>query len=188
LCENRIFGTTDILLWLLFPSMIILMAGLPGTGKTTLARALADRLVGTVLNKDEIRAALFSVADIEYSTEQDDLIQQVMLEVMEFILKKAPGRVVILDGRTFSRRNQVDRVLEVASKIQQPWRILECVCSDQSVRRRLADQDHPAGNRDYELYLRVKARFEPITLPKTVIDTDQPLEACVAAAVATLSK
>ena len=88
---------------LLFPHMIIVMAGLPATGKTTLARALAEHSAGTVLNKDEIREALFSAADIEYSTEQDDVIQLVMLEVMEFILKKDPGRVVILDGRTFSR-------------------------------------------------------------------------------------
>jgi adenylylsulfate kinase len=159
--------------------MIILMAGFPGTGKTTVARALAVRLAGTVLNKDEARAALFSASDIEYSTQQDDLIQELMLQVMEFILKKDPGRVVILDGRTFSRRYQIDRVLEVAAKIQQPWRILECVCSDETARRRLADQDHPAKNRDYELYLRVKARFELITLPKIVLDTDQPLEDCL---------
>ena len=163
--------------------MIIVMAGLPATGKTTLARALAEHSAGTVLNKDEIREALFSAADIEYSTEQDDVIQQVMLEVMEFILKKDPGRVVILDGRTFSRAYQIDRVLEVASKIQQPWRILECACSEETARGRLADQNHPAQNRDYDLYLRLQARFEPITLPKTVIDTDQPLEDCIRQAI-----
>jgi hypothetical protein len=31
--------------------------------------------------------------------------------------------------------------------------------------------------------LEVKARFEEITLPKTVIDTDQPIAECVAAAL-----
>ena len=40
--------------------MIVLMAGLPGTGKTTLARELAQRTQGALLSKDEIRAALFS--------------------------------------------------------------------------------------------------------------------------------
>jgi len=38
---------------------------------------------------------------------------------------------------------------------------------------------HPAANRDFSLYLAVKARFEEITLPKVVIDTDRPLVACL---------
>ena len=32
---------------------------------------------------------------------------------------------------------------------------------------------------NYQLYLEVKARFEAITLPKTVIDTDCDLESCI---------
>lgn len=168
--------------------MIVLMAGLPGTGKSTLARALADHFSGTVLNKDEIRAALFAAKDIEYSTEQDDLVQQIMLQAAEFLLRKDPGRVVLLDGRTFSRCYQIDRVLVLADSLKQPWQILECRCSEETAQQRIATQDHPAKDRDYALYLRVKARFEAITLPKTVIDTDQPLEACAASAIAAIDK
>ena len=160
--------------------MLILMAGLPGTGKSTLGQALAAKLGGTVINKDEIRAALFEPDDIEYSTEQDEFCMRVMLKVAGYLFRKDPARKVFLDGRTFSRRYQLDRATGYAQAIGQPWRILECICHDDTARRRLDhDRDHLAENRNFDLYQRVKARFEEISLPKTVIDTDQPLEKCV---------
>jgi len=167
--------------------MIVLMAGLPGTGKSTLARALASRVDGTVLSKDEIRHAIFSPAEVEYSTEQDDFVMQIMLEAAAWILRKDPERIVFLDGRTFSRHYQIDRVIAAAGTLQQPWRILECVCAEETARTRIASQaaagEHPAGNRNADLYLEVKAHFEAIVLPKTVIDTGQSLEGPVGRAL-----
>jgi predicted kinase len=167
--------------------MLILMAGLPGTGKSTLARALAADLGGTILNKDEIRAALFAPRDVEYSSEQDEFCMRVMLKVAGYLFRKDPERKVFLDGRTFSRRYQLDRATGYAQAIGQPWRILECVCSDELAKQRLeSDCTHLAANRDFNLYLQVKARFEEITLPKTMIDTSQPLDVCVQKAMAAL--
>jgi predicted kinase len=183
-------------------AMIVLMAGLPGTGKTTLARALAARTGGRILSKDEFRHAIFSPDEIEYSSRQDDFCLQIMLETAAYLLSRDllrnlspnlsrnPARMIFLDGRPFSRRYQIENVLTAAAPLHQPWRIIECVCSEETVRHRLsadaADGSHPAGNRDYQLYDQVRSRFETIAQAKTVIDTEQSLELCVRQALAAL--
>ena len=115
---------------------------------------------------------------------------QVMLEVAAYLLRGDPERIGFLDGRPFSRRYQIDNVLNTAAALHQPWRILECVCSEEVAKRRLGLQAetraHPAGNRDYELYLQVRERFEAITLPKTIIDTAQPMKACIEQALSAI--
>jgi len=50
-----------------------------------------------------------------------------------------------------------------------------------------ADPSHPAHNRTFDLYLEVKARFEPITHKKTIISTDHLLEDCVQHALAAIT-
>src|SRR5436305_6121076 len=107
--------------------MIVVMAGLPGTGKSTLARALAQRLPGAVLDKDVIRAALFQPAYIEYSTAQDDFCQELMLQTAAYLLGKNAGGHVVLDGRTFSRRYQRERAIGFCEEIGSRWAMLECV-------------------------------------------------------------
>lgn len=167
------------------------MAGLPGTGKTTLAQELARRTSGRILSKDEFRHALFAPEEIEYSTRQDDFCQELILQTASYLLAQEPSRVIFFDGRPFSRRYQIRNVLEAADSLHQPCRILECICSEESVRQRLqADVSgggHPAGNRDYSLYLQVRSRFEEIRAPKTVIDTDRGLEESIQRALGVMT-
>ncbi|MFZ0296133.1 MAG: AAA family ATPase [Candidatus Sulfotelmatobacter sp.] len=169
-------------------AMIVMMAGLPGTGKTTLARELAARTSGRVLSKDEVRHALFSAEEIEYSSRQDDFCGQVMLETAGFLFRQDRERIVFLDGRLFSRRYQIENVVNAAESLRQEWRILECMCAEEIARQRLEEQgrEHPAANRDFQLYLEVRSRFEAITRPKTVIDTGLLLESCVQQALAAI--
>jgi adenylylsulfate kinase len=159
------------------------MAGLPGTGKSTVARQLAAGLPAALLDKDRVRDALFSPDLVEYSTRQDDFCMDVLLETAAYVLRHEAMQHVILDGRTFSRTYQIERVETFATQWQAPVRIIECVCSDDTARRRLSEDAavgrHRARNRGYDLYLAIQARFQPIREPKLVLDTEQDLDTCV---------
>ncbi len=85
-----------------------------------LAHSLARHTLGALVNKDVIRAALFSPEDLEYSTRQDDFVMEIMLEAARYLLQRDPARKIFLDGRTFSRRYQIDRVIKFADDLAQP--------------------------------------------------------------------
>ena len=148
------------------------MAGLPGTGKSTLARSLASLSGGIVLDKDLVRAALFPDAWLEYSQEQDDFCVDLLLQTGRYLATKAaPPAFIFIDGRTFSKRYQIDRVIGYATNLGYPVKILQLLCSDESARQRLT-QSHIAKNRDFDLYLKVKAAFEPIEREHLTLNTD----------------
>jgi predicted kinase len=161
--------------------LLIAMAGLPGSGKSTLARQLAHLLPAVVIDKDRLRAALFPPNEIDFSNTQDDLCFKAGLEAAAYLLKK--GRTVILDGRTFTKAYQVEHLRQFAGAAHTRLEIIECCCSDETAAARLtrsqAAHTHPAGNRDFALYQRLKAQAVPISLPHLVVDTSQGMEQCV---------
>src|ERR1700744_1423026 len=156
----------------------VLLAGLPGTGKSTLAKALADRLRAAILNKDKVRSALFPGPLTDYSGEQDHLCVEAMLAAAAYLTTRSAGDYIFFDGRTFSARRQVDEVVQAAETAGAGWRILHVVCADAGALERLAATDpaHPAKNRNPELYRRIQQRFEPISRPSLEIDTTEGID------------
>jgi len=166
------------------PRLLLAMAGLPGTGKSTLAAALAKRLHALVLNKDEIRARLFPREAIGYSRGQDDHCMDVLFLMTEQVLKTNPEQTIIIDGRTFSRSYQVEQLLLRAEAANFRPVIIECVCDDAIAEQRLDSAQrtgaHPAGNRTSALYADLKKQADPIVMEHLVVDTgSEPVEASV---------
>jgi len=163
--------------------MIVAMAGLPGSGKSTIAEALAQLLPGQVISKDEIRVKLFSAHEIDYSQAQDAVCFDEMLRLAEDTITRSPDTCVILDGRTFSRTDDLEQVKELANRLEEPFYVIHCVCSDEETRKRIeADIEtgrHPAGNRNYELYVEIKKRQEALPFPALHLNTELDLNTCV---------
>jgi predicted kinase len=161
------------------------MAGLPGTGKSTLARALANDLGGVLLDKDVIRAALFPPAMIEYSSAQDDFCMSVLFQTARYLVVEKKTAWLFVDGRPFGRASQINLLASEAAAMGCRLKIILCVCSDASAKDRLSRQ-HIAANRDYVLYQALQKKFEPISLPHFVANTDRPLPDVISATLAYL--
>ena len=172
------------------PCTWVLLAGLPGTGKSTLAKALASRLDAVILSKDEVRAALFPARVIEYSDAENEIAVEAILRSAALISSQAHAPAYILiDGRTFSRRSQIDQVIAAAEANRTPWRILHLWCNDELARARIlaSSSGHPARDRNALLFDQVRSRFEAIERPALRVDTGRELAAIVEEAVAYLT-
>lgn len=172
--------------------MIVQLAGLPGTGKSTLAAAIRDRLgpACLVLDKDRVRHALYGSAQTEYSRCQDDFVISLLHLAAERHLASRVDATVILD-RTCTRAYQVSAAATLAARARSPLALIECVCPDHIARDRLArsrDEGHPAANRDFALYQKLKAEAEPITVPALRLPTDTPISESAARALSYLAQ
>lgn len=161
--------------------MIVVMAGLPGTGKSWLARQIAHALPHvTVLDRDAIRDAIFPPADLDYSDAQNELASQVTYQVAEYILARHADRIIILDGRPFSKAVQFEPVQRLAQRTGHRLKVILCHAPEAVVAQRLesdfvaADAQRRRAGRTMEKYYRIKRAFEPIALPHLSVDTSQP--------------
>jgi predicted kinase len=157
---------------------LIAMAGLPGSGKSALAARLAASLPAVILNKDTVRAAVFPPPETEYTSAQDDFVLSLMFQAAGWLLRK--GRTVIIDGRTFTHRNQRLELQKAATLAGVELRIIYCYAPDEVIRARLekdvAADEHPAKDRNFDLYLRRKASMEPIEEPHMELNTNASLD------------
>ena len=138
---------------------VIVLVGLPGAGKSTLAGALAERLPGArVLDKDKVRHVLFDPCD--YTSAERDVVFAAMLDAARYHLGR--DRIVIFDGLTFSRRSQVAAAEAVAHDAGGFVAVIVCdVPLEVAIARcEAGGEDHLAANRDGELVRRVAAERE----------------------------
>lgn len=155
--------------------MLLIVCGLPGTGKSTLAKAVAERTGFVHLASDVVRKELAglkpgdarpeSYGEGIYSEHFTERTYAELARRAEELLKR--GRSVILDA-TFSKRRYLKKVLDAADRAGSNARIIECSASNATVRARLEERRWAEGSvsdADWRIYLGKKASFEEIQGP-----------------------
>jgi predicted kinase len=136
--------------------MIILVFGLPGTGKTYFAERLAKKIDAVHLNTDIVREKLHFKGHYDEKTKQqvyNELFKQAQME-----FKK--GADVIVDG-TFHlsrRREQLENLMkEENMKIH----YIEIKASEKTARKRLK-KSRKHSEADFNVYEKIKNEFESL--------------------------
>jgi len=146
--------------------MIIIICGLPGVGKTTVAKELAPLLNAVILATDKIRKELFSKP--MYGLRERRLIYDVTILMAKYL--NMVGINCILDA-TFTRessRREIKKKLGLASK---DIHIIECICPEDIVLSRLRQRKYDYSDADSSVYKKMKRIYEPVKGVHMTVDT-----------------
>lgn len=147
--------------------MLLMVTGLPGTGKTTFASSLADALQAKHYNTDIIRDQLGLRG--QYDT---DSKQRVYTSLFEYTQASLSQQIpVVVDG-TFFKKELRQPFLDLAADMHSPIFWVEITAAEPVIKERVS-QKRAYSEADFEVYLKIKSDFEPIEVEHLVLRSDQ---------------
>lgn len=169
---------------------LTLVGGLPGSGKSTLSGALADRLGVTLLSSDRLRKELAGIPAEQsaaagygeglYTPERTEKTYEALLDRAAALLSY--GESVVLDA-TWSDAGQREAALRTAARTSADLVALHCSVPDDVSAARLRTRSPGASDAGLAVATAMAAE-EPPWDEAVAIDTSGPLESAVGQALA----
>ena len=158
--------------------MVIIVSGLPGSGKSFFAEQLADRIGYKYINSDKVRQALHARG--KYSA-QDKLI--VYMEMLVQTTKALEENKSVVADATFYHHSMREMFLRLAHGFNVPCRVIEITADEEIIRQRLR-KTRKYSEADFNVYEKIRDEFEEITMPHlTLQSTDDNLEQMLKSAI-----
>lgn len=142
--------------------MIVLVFGLPGSGKSYFASRLAKMIHADYINSDKVRKEMFEKR--VYSEKEKKAVYDAMLQKM----KEAIGqnRNVVLDA-TFHKKETRRIFIEVAPG-KKKISFIEVQADENIIKERLK-KPRPYSEADFTVYQLIKTQSEPLYEPHLIL-------------------
>jgi len=160
--------------------VLVMLTGLPGTGKSNLARQLAEVLPFAIVESDQVRKILFP--QCKYTGEESQWVHRTCHALMDKLLMK--GVRVIYDATNLHERHR-ELVYRLADAREVKLIVVKVVSPEavasQRLRNRQGDvkDDDDVSDADVKVYRRMSRSVDPIRRNHVVVDTSRDLRPAI---------
>jgi predicted kinase len=162
-------------------SLLVVFAGAPGTGKSTLARAVARELRAVYLDKDTIKDAALALSREMQLEGVTDYVSALSVALLIPVARDnlTVGLSVVIDSPAGYRMFQ-EAIENLVRAVKINFRLIECITTDEALLRERAERRTPDlaehRVRDWDAYQQARARLERMSGPRLVVDTAETVQ------------
>ena len=135
---------------------LVVVCGLPGVGKTTVAERVAERIDAGLLRTDVIRKELF--AEPTYDEAETEAVYDELLDRARE--RVVAGESVVLDATFADERFRV-AAGETADRVADRFALVKVECDESVVRERIRRRDG-ISDADFDVHLHFKELFDRV--------------------------
>ncbi|HEU5292160.1 MAG TPA: ATP-binding protein [Cyclobacteriaceae bacterium] len=158
--------------------MIIMVSGLPGSGKSYFSEYLAKKLQCNYINSGQVKLALQTSG--KYALKDKLVVYKEMLQ--QTIKAIEENKDVVVDA-TFYNHIMREMFIRIAFTRGVPIRVIEVIADEDIIKQRL-QKPGKHSEADYSLYEKIRDDFEEITMPHlTVKSTNDNLDTMLKIAI-----
>jgi|SRR5690554_695938 len=144
--------------------MVVIVFGLPGSGKSFFASRLAEKIHAEYVNSDRVRKELF--VKREYTEDEKKAVYRKMLESMNEAVEQ--NQDLVLDA-TFHKKETRELFVKEMGKKGSLF-FIEVQADEAVIRERLKEK-RPYSEADYEVYKIISQKNEPLSTPHLILQS-----------------